>query len=71
MCPLGSRRFGTTWHELSPVPGQKLIQLVDGVVVDAHKHVGEPGLRIDVVELGGLCRPPNYAESGRFPQISG
>src|SRR3981189_3119990 len=43
MCPLGSRRFGTTWHGLSPVPGQKLIQLVDGVVVDAHKHVGEPG----------------------------
>ena len=21
MCPLGSRRFGTTWHGLSPVPG--------------------------------------------------
>src|SRR5258705_3394826 len=53
MCPLGSRRFCTTWHGLSPVPGQKLIQPVDGVVVDAHKHVGEPGLRIDVVELGG------------------
>src|SRR6266480_1925409 len=46
MCPLGSRRFGTTWHGLSPVPGQKLIQLVDGVVVDADKHVGQPGLRI-------------------------
>ena len=53
MCPLGSRRFGATWHGLSPVPGQKLIQPVDGVIVDAHKHVGEPGLRIDVVELGG------------------
>ena len=25
MFPLGSRRFGTTWHRLSPVPGQKLI----------------------------------------------
>jgi hypothetical protein len=33
--------------------------------------VGEPGLGIDVVHLAGLCRPPNYAESGRFPQISG
>jgi hypothetical protein len=42
---------------------------VDRVVVDAREHVGDPGLRIDVVELGGLCRPPNYAESGRFPQI--
>lgn len=26
------------------------------------KHVGEPSLWIDVVELGGLCRLPNYAE---------
>ena len=24
----------------------------------------------DVVEFTGLCRPPNYAELGRFPQIS-
>src|SRR4030088_1636717 len=63
MCPLGSRRFGTTWHGLSPVPGQKLIQLADGVVVDAHKHVGEPGLRIDRGGLWGHdqsrpCRGP-------------
>jgi len=71
MCPLGSRRFGTACQGLSPVPGQKLIQPVDNVVVDAREHVGEPGLWIDVVELGGLCRPPNYAESGGFPQISG
>ena len=34
------------------------------------QHVGEPSLWIDVIELRGLCRPPNYAESGRFPQIS-
>src|SRR5882757_817963 len=53
MCPLGSRRFGTAWHGLSPVPGQKLIQFVDSVVVDVREHVGEPGLRVDVVELGG------------------
>jgi len=40
--------------------------------------VGDPGEdirqtaeRIDVVDFAGLCRPPNYAESGRFPQISG
>jgi hypothetical protein len=28
-------------------------------------HVGE---RIDIVQLTGLCRPPNYAECARFPQ---
>jgi hypothetical protein len=39
------------------------------VIGDAGQYVGEPGLWIDVVELGGLCRPPNYARSGRFPQI--
>jgi hypothetical protein len=32
------------------------------------EHVGEPGLRVDIIELGGLCRPPNYAEWVRFPQ---
>ena len=37
---------------------------------DANQNVGEPRLRIHVVHLRGLCRPPNYAESGRFPQIS-
>jgi hypothetical protein len=34
------------------------------------EHVGEPGARIDVVELGGLCRLANYAEHARFPQLS-
>src|SRR6266436_3015831 len=56
MCPLGSRRFGTTWHGLSPVPGQKLIQPVDSVVIDAREHVGKPGLRVDVVEFDCLQR---------------
>jgi hypothetical protein len=37
---------------------------------DAGEDIAQPGLRIDAVHLGGLCRPPNYAESGRFPQIS-
>jgi hypothetical protein len=32
------------------------------MIVDAAEHVGEPGLRVDVVELRGLCRLPNYAE---------
>ena len=41
----------TTLHRGGPVPGQQLIKPVDGVIVDAGEHVGEPGLRIDVVEL--------------------
>jgi len=32
------------------------------VIGDPGQYVGEPGLWIEVVELGGLCRPPNYAE---------
>ena len=39
-------------------------------VGDFGKDVGEISLRIDVVHFGGLCRPPNYAEFGRLPQIS-
>jgi hypothetical protein len=39
-------------------------------VGDPGEHIGKPGLRVDVVELSRLCRPPNYAELGRFPQIS-
>jgi hypothetical protein len=36
-----------------PVPGQQLIDPVSRVGGDAGEHVGEPGLRIDVVQLGG------------------
>jgi hypothetical protein len=32
------------------------------------KHVGEPGERIDIVELCRLCRPLNYAERVCFLQ---
>jgi hypothetical protein len=37
---------------------------------DASQDIGEPSLRINIVHFGRLCRPPNYAELGRFPQIS-
>lgn len=40
------------------------------MIREARQDVGKPGLWVDVVEFGGLCRPPKYAESGRFPQIS-
>src|SRR4029077_6601194 len=49
--PLGSRRFSAAWHRLSPIPGEERGQIVDFVIVDAREHVGEPGLRIDVIEL--------------------
>jgi hypothetical protein len=38
------------------------------MIIDAGEHIRKPGLRIDVVELSRLCRPPNYAERARFPQ---
>ena len=36
-----------------PVPGQQLVEPGGGVIGDAGEDVGEPGLRVDVVELGG------------------
>jgi hypothetical protein len=35
---------------LAPVPGQQLVETAERVVCDAGKHVGEPGLGVDVVE---------------------
>jgi hypothetical protein len=40
------------------------------MIGDASEHVAHISFGIEAVELGGLCRPPNYAELGRFPQIS-
>ena len=36
------------------MPGQELIQLGSRMIIDPAEHIGEPSLRIDVVELGGL-----------------
>ena len=36
-----------------PVPRQQLVELLSGMAGDAGEHVGEPGLRIDVVQFGG------------------
>jgi hypothetical protein len=38
------------------------------MIGDAGEHVGEIVLRVQTIELGALCRPPNYAERARFPQ---
>jgi hypothetical protein len=50
---------------------QKLVKPMSWVGSYTSEDVGEPSLRIDAVHFAGLCRPPNYAESGRFPPISG
>jgi hypothetical protein len=47
-----------------PLPGQQCRQPALGDIGDVGEHVREPGERIDVVELGRLYRPPNYAEEG-------
>ena len=46
----------------APIPWQQLVEPLRGILGDAGEHVGEPGQRIDVIELCRLCRPPNYAE---------
>src|SRR6266516_6330092 len=51
---LGSGCYGAARHGLSPIPRQKLTQPESSMVVDARQYVGEPGLRIDIVEPGGL-----------------
>ena len=38
---------------LAPVPGHQFIELLDGMAGDTGEDVGQPGLGIDVVELGG------------------
>jgi len=36
-----------------PVPGQKFVNALGGVIRQAGQHVGEPSLRVEIVELGG------------------
>jgi hypothetical protein len=49
-----------------PVPGKKFVKVFERVIGDAAQDIGEPSLRVDVVELGRLCRSPNYAERAPF-----
>ena len=37
---------------------------------ELYQAIGQPGVRARVVELGRLCRLPNYAERPGFPQHS-
>jgi hypothetical protein len=48
-----------------PGPGHKLVDAGRGPEIDElGEYVCEVGLRVDAVELAGLCRSPNYAERG-------
>ena len=47
------RGGGVLGRRRVPVPGEQLVEAAGGVVGNAPRHVGEPGLRIDIVELGG------------------
>jgi hypothetical protein len=40
------------------------------MILQTREDVSEPSLRIDIVELGSLCRSSNYAERAGFPQDS-
>jgi hypothetical protein len=46
----------------APIPREQFVESLNRMLGDARQNVGEPSLRIDVVHLGRLCRPPNYAE---------
>ena len=47
------RRYGMNGCWVAPVPGQQLVETSDRMVGDAGDEIGQPGLRIDIVELGG------------------
>ena len=56
----------------SPSPRQEFVETVDRISVGHPlQDVAQIGIGFDAVEFTALCRPLNYAESGRFPQISG
>jgi hypothetical protein len=48
------------WHEIINARGRPQIDQFGQNVLDI-------GLRINTIELAGLCRHPNYAECSGFP----
>ena len=62
----GSRGDGGAALRGSPVPGQELVDAPGRMGSEPGEDVAEPGGRVEAVELGGLCRAPNYAERARF-----
>ena len=69
--PEHARQSGLDMIFIFPGPGQQFVDAIDGVAIHhPREHVAQVSVRFDMVQLAGLCRPPNYAEPGRFPQIS-
>jgi hypothetical protein len=60
----GSVREPGRW---APIPWQEFADPLCGVIMQPGEHIGEPTLRIDVIELCALYRHPNYAERSGFP----
>ena len=61
----------------APIPGQQLVNALGGVIRQAGEHVGEPGLRVDIVELGGRDQrvdgsgaPAAFVGAGEGPVLS-
>jgi hypothetical protein len=57
-----------------PIPTQEIVNALGGVIRQAGRHVGEPSLGIDVVELGagdevidGRGAPPALIGAGKGP----
>ncbi len=48
------RRRSAEVGTLGPVPGKQVVEAPGRIVGQPREHVGEPGLRIDAIELGGL-----------------
>ena len=60
-----------------PVPRQEFVNALGGVIGQASQHVGEPSLRIDIVELGGCDQrvdgggaPAAFVGAGEGPVVS-
>jgi len=51
MPAIGSGCYGLVCWVFSPIPRQEFIELGDRLVVDPVEHVGEPCLRVDLIEL--------------------
>ena len=66
---------GTAFH--LPVPGQQVVDPLCGIIEHSSEDIGEPGLRIDVVELGGLDQrvdgsgpPAAFVGAGECPVVA-
>ena len=51
MISASGRRILTLW---APIPGHEVRDPLGGMIGQSSEDIGEPGLRVDVVELGGF-----------------